>query len=338
MVNNSKTQWKLCAPKMNKLSDEEVDELIQQQKNKKTITENFPNRTIQHYDDITGHFDNRIWDQWGTHFRNGDIIVTSWAKSGSTWMCQILLQLINQGKETLSDKPVGNIHNKVFWLDAIIMAPTEHIFQTLDSYPMEKRRLYRTHCPLPALNFSPKAKYVYVTRDGRDSALSIYNHHQSFTDEFRSKMKHLDEFNNFNEWWDKWINHQCHPYWDYYDHTRQWAKAASCENVMIINYSEMKNDLSAVLRRLAAFVGIPLDVNSQVYKDILYHCSWEYMKEHEVFFEPPPFVMKHGAFVNKGVSGGWKNVLTEEQNKQYWEKIRKEWSTELIEFIHGKLE
>jgi aryl sulfotransferase len=39
------------------------------------------------------------------------------------------------------------------------------------------RRFVKTHLPVDALVFSPKAKYIYIGRDGRDVVWSMYNHH-----------------------------------------------------------------------------------------------------------------------------------------------------------------
>jgi aryl sulfotransferase len=36
------------------------------------------------------------------------------------------------------------------------------------------RRVLKTHLPLDALVFSPKAKYIYIGRDGRDVVWSMY--------------------------------------------------------------------------------------------------------------------------------------------------------------------
>ena len=37
-----------------------------------------------------------------------------------------------------------------------------------------RRRFLKTHLPLDALVFSPKAKYIYIGRDGRDVVWSMY--------------------------------------------------------------------------------------------------------------------------------------------------------------------
>lgn len=45
----------------------------------------------------------------------------------------------------------------------------------------QHRRFLKTHLPIDALVFSPKAKYLYIVRDGRDVAWSFFNHHAGFT-------------------------------------------------------------------------------------------------------------------------------------------------------------
>ena len=46
------------------------------------------------------------------------------------------------------------------------------------------RRFVKTHLPVDALVFSPKAKYLYIGRDGRDALWSLYNHHANANETF----------------------------------------------------------------------------------------------------------------------------------------------------------
>ena len=45
------------------------------------------------------HFDSTIWNAF--HFRPDDIIIATYAKSGTTWVQQIVAQLLFQGAEGL---------------------------------------------------------------------------------------------------------------------------------------------------------------------------------------------------------------------------------------------
>lgn len=46
------------------------------------------------------HFDSTMWD--GINFRDDDIVIATYAKSGTTWMQQIIGQLIFDGAENIS--------------------------------------------------------------------------------------------------------------------------------------------------------------------------------------------------------------------------------------------
>src|SRR3546814_19712765 len=58
------------------------------------------------------------------------------------------------------------------WLD--LRVPPKEV-KLAEVEKQTHRRLLKTHLPVDALVFSPKAKYVYIGRDGRDVAWSMYN-------------------------------------------------------------------------------------------------------------------------------------------------------------------
>ena len=49
--------------------------------------------------------------------------------------------------------------------------PLEMVLEMVEA--QQHRRFLKTHLPIDALVFSPKARYLYVARDGRDVAWSI---------------------------------------------------------------------------------------------------------------------------------------------------------------------
>jgi len=111
------------------------------------------------------HMDSTVWNDF--EFRDDDVIVATYAKSGTTWTQQIVGQLVFGGAENVP------LHEVSPWLDLRIMPP-----DTKEKLAAQKhRRIIKTHLPLDALTFSPKAKYIYIGRDGRDVVWSFYNHH-----------------------------------------------------------------------------------------------------------------------------------------------------------------
>ena len=96
------------------------------------------------------HMDSTVWNDFA--FRDDDIIVGTYAKSGTTWTQQIVSQLVFDGAEGIP------VHQISPWLDLRIMPPeTKAMLEA-----QQHRRIIKTHLPLDALNFSPMAKYIYV--------------------------------------------------------------------------------------------------------------------------------------------------------------------------------
>src|SRR3712207_6222805 len=115
------------------------------------------------------HFDSTIWNDF--RFRDDDIVIGTYAKSGTTWTQQIVSQLIFDGAEGI------NVAETSPWLD-IRIPPKEVKLPLVEA--QTHRRFIKTHLPVDALVFSEKAKYIYIGRDGRDVMWSMYNHHSNF--------------------------------------------------------------------------------------------------------------------------------------------------------------
>ena len=112
------------------------------------------------------HFDSTIWNEF--EFRNDDIVIATYAKSGTTWVQQIVAQLLFQGADGLEVAEMSP------WLD-LRVPPKAVKLPMVEAQP--HRRFIKTHLPVDALVYSPLAKYLYIGRDGRDVVWSMYNHH-----------------------------------------------------------------------------------------------------------------------------------------------------------------
>jgi aryl sulfotransferase len=112
------------------------------------------------------HFDSTVWNDFA--FRDDDIVIATYAKSGTTWVQQIVGQLIFHGD------PAVDVAEISPWLD--LRVPPKAV--KLPAVEVQAhRRFLKTHLPVDALVFSPNAKYVFVARDGRDVVWSMWNHH-----------------------------------------------------------------------------------------------------------------------------------------------------------------
>src|SRR3712207_2036369 len=117
--------------------------------------------------------DSRRWNHYRP--RQGDIVIATYPKCGTTWMQRIVGMLVFQSAEP---QPVWHTSP---WIDRRFPEPLEAVMARIEAQP--HRRFLKSHLPLDGLPFYDEVKYIHVARDGRDAAMSFHNHGRSFTPE-----------------------------------------------------------------------------------------------------------------------------------------------------------
>ncbi len=274
---------------------------------------NWPKKTREFHDH---HTDSTIWNDF--KFRDGDIIIGTYAKSGTTWTQQIVSQLLFDGAEGI---PAADMSP---WVDMRV-PPKEVKLPELEA--QTHRRFLKTHLPVDALVFSPKAKYIYIGRDGRDVAWSWYNHHTHANEAYYDAVNNSPgrvgpEFErpkgDVVEYFREFLARDGHPYWPFWVNIRTWWEVRDLPNVLLIHFADMKADMPGEIRKIAEFLEIP--INEEKWPAILEHCGFEYMKEHAEQTVPLNGALWNGGaktFINKGTNGRWANMLTDEDIKRY---------------------
>ena len=255
------------------------------------------------------HMDSTRWN--GFPYRDDDVIVATWAKSGTTWTQQIITQLIFEGREDVV------AHEIAPWLDMRIM-PWPETLQALEA--QTHRRVIKTHLPVDALGLSPLARYIYVARDARDIAWSMHNHHRAFNQGF------LDELNavpgrvgpplepttlDARDYYNLWIEADGAPFWPFWSHIQSWWDVRHLPNVMLVHFAGLKADMAGEARRIAEFLGI--EVSPEVWARVLEHSSFDWMKANAERLVPMlDGAMEGGArsFINRGENRRWAEVLS----------------------------
>lgn len=130
----------------------------------------WPTKTLELHNH---HFDSTVWNEF--RFRDGDIVVGTYAKSGTTWTQQIVGQLLFNGD------PAVDVSTLSPWMDLRI-PPKAIKLAAMEA--QGHRRFMKTHLPVDALVVSPQAKYLYIGRDGRDVVWSLHNHHTAANDKW----------------------------------------------------------------------------------------------------------------------------------------------------------
>jgi len=277
------------------------------------------------------HMNSTIWDRFA--FRDDDVIVATYAKSGTTWTQQIVGQLVFGGA------PDVPIHAISPWLDLRCMPP-----DTLDQLEAQAhRRIVKTHLPLDALTFSPKAKYLYVARDGRDVVWSLYNHHASANTLWYQLLNETPGLvgppigppdPDIRRYFLTWLEKDGFPFWSYWENVATWWAARNLPNVRLVHFNRLKADPEGEMRSIAAFLGC--DIPQERWPAIFNHCSFDFMKANAANVAPLGGAIFDGgaeSFINKGVNGRWRDVLTAEDCETYERKAIAELGPECAEWL-----
>ncbi len=264
------------------------------------------------------HFDSKVWNDF--KFRDDDIVISTYAKSGTTWMQQIISQLIFNGEAGL---PVAEMSP---WID--LRVPPAHVkYEGLEA--QDHRRFIKTHLPVDALVFYPKAKYIYIARDGRDVVWSLYNHHSSANEKWYGALNETPGLvgpkiekpvDSVVQYFKEWLDKDGFPFWSQWDNVSSWWAIKDLPNVHFVHFANLKQDMEGVIREIAAFIEIPID--ESMWSTIVKHCSFDYMKANATLSVPLGGLFWDGGadtFIHKGKNGRWRDILPEAESKRYEE-------------------
>ena len=276
------------------------------------IVANWPRKTreLQNH-----HMDSTLWNDFA--FRDDDIIIGTYAKAGTTWTQQIVGQLLFQGDPSIAVSQLSP------WWDMRILPPEARAPVLSQTH----RRVIKTHLPADALVMSPKAKYLYIARDGRDVIWSLHNHHSNHTE------MAFELLNNFpgrvgpplpkadpdiRRYFMTWLENDGQPYWSFWENTATWWALKDLPNVRLVHFAKLKADLPGEMREIADFLEI--DVPQDKWPQVVEHCTFDWMKANAALTAPGGGMFWEGGgdtFINKGTNGRWKDVLTPAESLAY---------------------
>jgi aryl sulfotransferase len=267
--------------------------------------------------------DSGRWERFP--FRDGDIVISTRSKAGTTWLQVICALLIFQTPQL--DEPVGWYSP---WLDRLTR-PKEEIFARLDS--QQHRRFIKTHTPLDGVPVDARAIYVVVGRHPLDSAVSLYHQGENIN---RERQRQLTEKvtgqpmaampdrprRPVREWLLDWIDNEAGPqqemdsirgvFWHYRD---AWARRSQ-PNVVLIHYADLCADLDAQMRELARRLNIT--VPGSAWPALVEAASFASMRASaEKIIGSGQILKSPAAFFRRGTSGAGRELLTEDELAHY---------------------
>ncbi len=207
----------------------------------------------------------------------GDVFVATQMKCGTTWMQQIVYEVLSRGRGDLGDAGHRHLYAMSPWIEAsfsVRLADAPRIGE-------RKARLIKTHLPTSLCPYAEEARYVYVTRHPVACFASYVDFIGMMAGPFTPALPDiLDWFCSDRMWWRSWPEHV--DGW--------WRRAEARPNVLFLHYEEMLADLPAAVDRVAAFLETPLGASERA--AVVEKSGFAYMKRHEERFEmspPTPF-------------------------------------------------
>lgn len=278
------------------------------------------------------HFDSTIWND--LQFRDDDIVIATYAKSGTTWLQQIVSQLLFNGQEGL---PVAEMSP---WLD--LRVPPKAI-KLPEVEAQKHRRFLKTHLPVDALVFSRNAKYIYIGRDGRDVVWSMYNHHANANATWYEALNETPGRigppiepppDSIIEYFRDWLKNNGHPFWPFWENIRSWWQIRELPNVKLVHFTDLKSDMPGEMRQIADFLDIPMQEEN--WDDIVHHCTFDYMKANATPSVPLGGAFWDGGaetFVHKGTNGRWRDLLPKAECSAYEQQAVEELGSDCARWL-----
>jgi aryl sulfotransferase len=278
----------------------------------------------------------------GFPFRDGDIVISTRSKTGTTWVQMICALLIFQTPELPA--PLAQLSP---WLDHLIM-PREQVYAELAA--QEQRRFIKTHTPLDGIPLDPRATYIVTARDPLDMAVSLYHQGANIDRERVRQLTGQPEPSTprqapkpLHDWLLSWIARDRYPRQEpdslpgvMWHLSVAWARRNE-PNVLLVRYDDLSDDLAGQMRWLAGQLGIA--VAEETWPALVRAASFEAMRGRADQLVPTAGIFKdNAAFFRRGTSGAGRELLDTQELDGYHARVAQLAPPDLLAWLHAPRE
>jgi hypothetical protein len=243
--------------------------------------------------------------QW----RNGDVVISVPAKSGTTWTMNIVHQLFTGGTPNFQD-----IYEEVPWIEFLSHPeqPYQEVLDRVEAMPKSGRRAFKTHSAPPAVPFhndgsDRDVKYIVVFRNPEEALVSFRPFLDQHADEWLDLWQVPREAmcrDDFPSFYSEVIDDK-QMQGMFFGFLAAWWPLRAEKNVLFLHFSDMKRDHEGTMNKIAAFLDI--EPTEEQWPSILEYTSFPWMKQNEEKFEARTVakfpILKTGAMIRKGEAG-----------------------------------
>ncbi|WP_307814523.1 sulfotransferase domain-containing protein [Glycomyces sp. YM15] len=271
--------------------------------------------------------------------RDGDIILSTRSKHGTTWTQMICALLVFQTPELPAPLPALSP-----WLDWTI-EPEDEVFARLDA--QGHRRFIKTHTPLDGIPFHPQARYIVVARHPLDAAVSLYHQGSNLIRERIAELtgEPVPEAKRgprpeLHDWLVGWTRSGNDPREapdmlpGVMAHLGDAWRRRDEPNLLLVHYADLAADLEGEMRRIAAWLDI--EVDEARWPELVEAASFSAMKSKADLTAPDPagLFRSRAAFFRRGASGSAAELLTPEELAAYEQRVEAMAPRDLLAWLH----
>ncbi|KAL2326310.1 hypothetical protein Fmac_025368 [Flemingia macrophylla] len=241
--------------------------------------------------------------------KDGDVVVASFPKSGTTWLKALTFAIVNrQHFSSHKNHPLltSNPHELVPFVEVGFLGDIHDRISN-----MAEPRLYATHVTFPSLPKSiqeSNCKVIYICRNPFDTFISCWYFFNKIKPESLPELTMEEGFERYckglietGPWWNHIL---CY-----------WKESIDRPNkVLFLKYEDLKDDISFHVKRVAEFLGCPFTQDEEIsglIESVINLSSFEKMKDLEVNKSGTTVMnVEKKYFFRKAEVGDWVNYFS----------------------------
>jgi hypothetical protein len=229
-------------------------------------------------------------------------------------------------QSTVFPQPLSKLSR---WLERHL-EPMDELRAAYEAQPY--RRIIKTHTPLDGLPYFAQASYVFCGRDPRDVFLSGMDHMANGSEETKADARRraglppdFELPTDPNVMFPLWLQTGAMegmedglPLGSVMTLTRTYWEFRHVPNLLFLHYADLSDDLDGELRRLARFLGAPID--ERLWPEFLSAARFESMRGRADELAPGAHFKEwrsNADFFRGARRGQWRHVLTPENLALY---------------------
>lgn len=289
-------------------------------------------------------FDSAGWDDFP--LRHDDIVISTYPKCGTTWMQRIVGMLV------FGSAAPFPVQDSSPWPDFRLI-PLEATMVLAEG--QTHRRFIKSHLPFDALPVHEGIKYIHVARDGRDAAMSFFNHKANYTAEavdliggivrsdpkfgYTPRLVPTDPATHFHDWLVGDEDALGDPGASFFTMERSFWDARHDPHLLLVHYNDLKADRMGEMRRIADFLDVA--VPDDLWPDLVAAAGFDAMKAAADALLPAAGDIWEGGgrtFLHKGTNGRWRDLYAPDDLALYDARVAAEFTPGLAAWVEkGRL-